>query len=274
MKDSLTYYAPNLSVGTAFSSEVHSQVFYSEDRHELIFEVVNNGPGYAWDIDVTASWRHTRNRDKIVSGGGTLFTEKIPELLFLGARIGSPKEPMDAVTDFLIDESNVSGFLSKYKSDANNHYIPPVWFKSVPFTAPEGEYTKVIFNVDPNKMIPESGENDNTYIYEIDKLPTPFSLSVDNLTSRRTNPTSLTEYMVSFELKNNGEESGNAHIKWYEGDYQPGKNPIHSQEMVIQSLNKANFDHILNVDVTNGSDSCNNSQKYTLVVFDKTKAEG
>lgn len=265
---SQTYYAPNLSVGTAFSAETQPHVFYSEDRHELIFEVVNNGPGYAWDIDVTASWGHTRNRDKVVSGGGTLFTEKIPELIFLGARMSSPKDPTDSVVDFLIDESNVSGLLNKYKSDANNHYIPPVWFKSVPFTAPEGEYTKVIFNVDPNKMIPESGENDNTYIYEIDKLPTPFSLSVENLTSHRTNPTSLTEYMVSFELKNEGEDSGNAHIKWFEGDYQSGKNPIHSQEMVIQGLNKANFDHILNVDVTNGGDSCNNSQKYTLVVFD------
>lgn len=263
-----TYYSPNLSVGTAFSAETQPHVFYSEDRHELIFEVVNNGPGYAWDIDVTASWGHTRNRDKIVGGGGTLFTEKIPELIFLGARMSSPKDPMDSVVDFLIDESNFSGYLSKYKSDANNHYIPPVWFKSIPFTAPEGEYTKVIFNVDPNKMIPESGENDNTYIYEIDKLPTPFSLSVENLTSRRTNPTSLTEYMVSFELKNDGEDSGNAHIKWFEGDYQPGKDPIHSQEMVIQGLNKANFDHILNVDVTNGGDSCNNSQKYTLVAFD------
>ena len=265
---SQTYYAPNLSVGTAYTNETNPSVFYDENNHQLIFEVVNNGPGYAWNIDVTASWGHTRNRDKIVSGGGTLFNEKIPELLFLGARIGSPKEPMDSVTDFLIDESNVSGLLSKYKSDANNHYVPPMWFKSVPFTAPEGEYTAVTFKVDPNNLIPESGENDNTFVYEIDKLPTPVYLTFENLTTRRTNPTNLTEYMVSFELKNSGEESGNAHVKWYEGDYQSGKNPIHQQEMVVQSLNKVNFDHIVNVDVTNGGTSCNSSQKYTLVVFD------
>jgi len=276
---SQTYYAPNLSVGTAYTNETTPSVFYSEERHELIFEVVNDGPGYAWDIDVTASWGHTPNRDKIVSGGGTLFTEKIPELLFLGARIGSPKEPMDAVTDFLIDESNISGFLSKYKSDANNHYVPPIWFKSIPFTAPEGEFTQVTFKVDPNNLIPESGENDNTFIYEINKLPTPFSLTVENLAIRRNNPISLTEYMVNFELKNSGEDSGNANIKWYEGNYESGKSPIYQQSKIISGLNQVSFDHIINVDVaTKGGDSCNHSQKYTLVVFDdegfiKTKHE-
>lgn len=264
---SQTYYAPNLSVGNPYGSIAYQNVYYDKDRHQLVFKVINNG-GYAWDIDVSASWGHTRNRDKIVSGGGTLFTEKIPELVFFGARVGSPKTPGDYVTDFLIDESNFSGFLSRFKSDADNHYIPPAWYKTVPFIAPDGEYTKVILNVDPNQMIPESSEGDNTYILEIDDLPTPVSLTVEKLTYRRTNPMSLTEYMVNFELKNSGEESGDAHVKWYEGNYESGKSPIHEQNMVVQGLNKVSFDHLLNVDVSSGGDSCNYSQKYTLVVFD------
>lgn len=263
-KISLTYYAPNLSVGNPWGSNV----YYDEDNHQLTFKVVNNGLGYAWDIDVSASWGHTRNRDKMVSGGGTLFTEKIPELLFLGARIGAPKTVGDYVVDFLIDESNFSGWLSGFKSDADNHYVPPAWYKTIPFTAPDGEFTKVILNVDPNQMIPEASEGDNTFILEIDKLPTPVSLSVEKLTYRRTNPNSLTEYMVSFDLKNSGEESGNAHVKWYKDGYASGKTPIHEQNMVVQGLNKVSFDHILNVDVSSGGDTCNYSQKYTLVVFD------
>ncbi|NMB57446.1 carboxypeptidase regulatory-like domain-containing protein, partial [Candidatus Beckwithbacteria bacterium] len=266
--DSQTVYAPNLSVGNPYGSAAFHNVYYDEANHQLIFKVVNNGYGYAWDIDVSASWGHTRNRDKLVSGGGTLFTEKIPELLFLGARVGSPKTPGDIVIDFLIDESNISGFLSSFKSDANNHYVPPAWYKSVPFTAPDGEYTKVILNVDPNQMIPESNELDNTYILEIDKLPTPASLSIQNLTYKRSNSNDLRDYIVSFELKNSGEENGSAHIKWYEGSYETGKNPIKEQNMVIQALNKAAFDNILTVDVSSGSDSCNLSQKYTIVVFD------
>lgn len=264
---SQTYYAPNLSVGNPYGSIAYQNVYYDENRHQLVFKVTNNG-GYAWDIDVTASWGHTRNRDKIVSGGGTLFTEKIPELLFFGARVGSPKTPGDYVTDFLINESNFSGFLKKYKSDANNHYIPPAWYKTVPFTAPDDEYTKVILNVDQNQMIPESSEGDNTYILEIDKLPTPASLSVENLTFKRTDPNSLTRYIVDFELKNNGEESGNAHVKWYLGKYETGKTSFHEQEMVVLGKDKVNFSHIFDVDVSSGGDSCNRSQKYTLMVFD------
>lgn len=264
---SQTFYAPNLSVGNPYGSVAYHNIYYDESKQMLIFKVINNG-GYAWDIDVSASWGHTRNRDKIVSGGGTLFTEKIPELLFFGARVGSPKTPGDYVTDFLIEESNFSGFLSRFKSDSDNYYIPPAWYKSIPFTAPEGEFTKVILNVDPNQMIPESSEGDNTYILEIDKLPTPVSLTIEKLSFRRTNPVSLNEYMVSFELKNSGEESGNTHVKWYEGKYESGKNPIYEQDMVIQGLNKANFDHILNVDLSQGGDSCNYFQKYSIVVFD------
>lgn len=261
------YYAPNLSAGNAYSLAFHN-VFYNEQDHTLTFKVINNGLGYAWDIDVSASWGHTRNQDKLVSGGGTLFTEKIPELVFLGARMASPKTPGDIVTDFLIDESNISGWLGRFKSDAKNHYVPPAWYKTIPFTAPSGEFTKVILNVDPNQMIPESSETDNTYILEIDQLPTPASLLIDNLTYQRTDPNRLTEYRVSFSLKNSGEESLNSHVKWYQGGYASGQNPLFIQEMVVQGKNQVNFDQILTVDVSNGGDSCNRSQKFTIVVFD------
>jgi len=264
---SQTYYAPNLSVGNPYGSIVYQNVYYDEDRHQLVFKVTNNG-GYAWDIDVSASWGHTRNRDKMVSGGGTLFTEKIPEMLFFGARVGSPKTPGDYVTDFLIDESNFSGFLSRYKSDADNHYIPPAWYKTIPFTAPDGEFTKVILNVDPNQMIPESSEGDNTYILEIDKLPTLAFLSIEKLTFRRTDPNNLMNYIVDFDLVNKGEENGSAHVKWYLGNYETNKTPFHEQNMIVQGENKVVFSHIFDVDVSSGGDSCNWSQKYTLVVFD------
>jgi hypothetical protein len=171
---SQTFYAPNLSVGNPYGSISYQNVYYDDERHELVFKVTNNG-GYAWDIDVTASWGHTRNRNKVVSDESTLFTEKIPELLMFGSRVGSPKTPGDYVTDFLIDQSNFSKFLSKYKSDADNYYVPPAWYKRVPFTAPDGEYTKVTFKVDQNNIIPEGSENDNVYILDIDKLPTPAS---------------------------------------------------------------------------------------------------
>lgn len=264
---SKTYYSPELSVGNPFGSVYYHNVYYDENKHELTFKVVNYG-GYAWDIDVSASWGHTPNRDKKVSGGGTLFTEKIPELVFAGARIGSPKTPGDYIADFLIDQSNFSKYLQKFKSDADNHYIPPVWYKTVSFTAPAGEYTKVILNVDPNKLIPEANEEDNTYILEIDQLPTPASFLINNLTWRRTDSNSLTNYLVDFELKNQGEETERAYVKWYLGQYSTGAIPFHEQEMVVQGKNKVNFSHIFNVDVADGGSSCSKSQIYTLVVFD------
>jgi hypothetical protein len=76
-----TYYAPNLYVGNQYGSTVFQNIYYDEDRHQLTFKVTNNG-GYAWDIDVSASWGHTPNRDKVVSGGGTLFTKKFLKWFF------------------------------------------------------------------------------------------------------------------------------------------------------------------------------------------------
>jgi hypothetical protein len=263
-----SYYAPNLSVGSNWGSADYQGIYYDDVNHNLIFKVINNGLGYASDIDVSASWGHTRNKDLIVSGGGTLFTEKIPELLFLGARVGAPKTPGDYVTDFLIDQSNFAKYLQGFKSDANNHYVPPAWYKVVPFTAPAGEYTKIILNVDPNKMIPESSETDNTFILEINNLPLPANFEINNLTSVLSSSTSLTDYMVSFEVKNNGEENGNAHVKWYLGKYEKNKTPLFQQEMVVQAKDKVLFDHPLTVDASKGGDSCNYSQNYTLVIFD------
>jgi len=267
------YYAPNLSVGSNWGSVDYRGIYYDDTNHTLVFKVVNNGLGYASDIDVSASWGHTKNRDLIVSGGGMLFTEKIPELLFLGARVGAPKTPGDYVTDFLIEESNFAKYLQGFKSDANNHYVPPAWYKTIPFTAPPDEYTKVIVNVDPNQMIPESNEGDNTFILEINDLPTPANFNIDTLTTRRTNPASLTEYMVSFAVHNTGEENGEARVKWYEGDYVAGKNPLFEQNMVVQAKDKVLFDHMLMVDVSKGGDSCNSSKEYTLVIFDKDGAK-
>ena len=47
----LLYYAPDLSVGHPDSR--YRGVIYDANNHKLIFKLINNGLGYAWDIDVS-----------------------------------------------------------------------------------------------------------------------------------------------------------------------------------------------------------------------------
>jgi hypothetical protein len=82
-------YAPDLSVGHPESS-FHG-VYFDEKTKQLYFKLVNNGMGYAWNIDVEASYGHTPNRDGITQNDQQLFKEKVEHLIYLGARNGPPK---------------------------------------------------------------------------------------------------------------------------------------------------------------------------------------
>lgn len=262
------YYAPNLSVGSPYANFAYHGVLYNDAAKTLTFKVVNNGKGYAWDIEAEASWGHTRNRDGQVSGGGQLFQETIPELIYAGARNGPPDTLGDIVTDFLIDESNFSEYLQGFKSDADNYNVPPVWYKTIPFTPPEGELTKVIFNVDPSQMIPERNESDNTFVLVIDKLPTPARFKVDDFEQRLISG-SMTDFMIDFTVKNTGEENGQARVRVYEGDFATNKEPIYESNQVIQGLNQFNFGTIIKV-APASSDYCGITKKYTMVVTDES----
>jgi len=166
----------------------------------------------------------------------------------------------------LINESNFADYLQGFTSDADNYNVPPVWYKTIPFTPPDGEFTKVIFNVDPSNFIPERSELNNTFVLEIDKLPTPAQLSIDNFTQRRVD-NSLTSYMVDFSIKNSGEENGLATVKIYQGKYPSNSNPIYTSAPIIPGLNQFNINTFIDIDVTAGS-YCGQTNNYTLVVTD------
>ena len=265
------YYAPDLSVGHPYGNFVYHGVVYNDDYHTLTFKVVNNGRGYAWDIGVSASWGHTRNRDGLVSGGGQLFEETIPEMIYAGARNGPPKTVGDYVKDFLIEETNFAKYLQGFKSDADNYDVPEIWYKTIPFTAPEGELTKVIFNVDPNQMITEYSELNNTFILTIDKLPTPPAYELKDFSQKLVSNT-LNNFLIDFSLKNTGEENGQATVKIFEGGYtNSSQTPIYSSSQIVQGLNQFNFSTFITTNNTAADAYCGKNAKYELVVFDGEK---
>lgn len=265
------FYAPDLSVGHPYGNFVYHGVIYNERDKTLTFKVVNNGRGYAWDIGASATWGHTRNRDGLVSGGGQLFNETIPELIYAGARNGPPKTVGDYITDFLIEESNFSQYLQGFKSDADNYDVPAIWYKTIPFTPPPGELTKVIFNVDPNQMIKERSETNNTFILTIDNLPTPPSFRIENF-SQKLEANQLNNFLIDFDVKNSGEENGEMTVKIFDGKYNGSNNQaaIWENTQVVQGLNKFNFSTFINPDVIN-SRYCGENKSYEIVIFDKGK---
>lgn len=261
------YFAPDLSVGSPYANFYYHGVIYNDRDKTLTFKVVNSGKGYAWDIEAEASWGHTRNRDGQVSRGGELFKEVIPELIYAGARNGPPKTAGDIVVDFLIDESNFAEYLQDFKSDADNYDVPPVWYKTIPFTPPEGELTKIFFNVDPSQMIPERNEDNNSFVLVIDKLPTPARFEIEDFRHQLVDGT-MTDFMIDFRVNNTGEENGQARVRIFEGEYSSSKNPVYESTQVVQGLNRFNFGTIININPTAG-DYCGRSKKYTILVDDE-----
>lgn len=266
------YYAPDISVGHPYGNFAYHGVVYNDRYHTLTFKVVNNGVGYAWNIDADASWGHTRDRDGVVSRGGQLFAETIPELLYAGARNGPPKTVGDYIGDFLIEESNFAKYLQDFKSDADNYDVPAIWYKTISFTPPEGELTKVTFNVDSSQMITERSELNNSFVLVIDKLPTPPSFQIENFTQVLENNT-LNNFLIDFKIKNTGEENGEVTVKIFEDQYNNtnSQTPIYSSNQVVQGLNIFNFSTFITPNISEHDNYCGRFQKYELVAFDQTE---
>jgi len=270
-------YAPDLSVGHPESS--FRGVYYDEKTKQLYFKLVNNGMGYAWDIDIEATSGHTPNRDGIINNNQQLFKEKVEHLIYFGARNGPPKSFSDTVGDFLIEESLNGQYLHDFKSwvvdsldlhsDSKNYNVPNYWIKAVPFTPTAGELNRVTLKVDPGQVIPEVWEQNNTFTLDIDLRPTPARYSIQTLTQHIVEGT-LNSFLVNFLVKNTGEESGNASVKIYEGKYQEGKTPIYQTEENISGLSERNFETTINVDLTSESNPyCGKYKEYTIVVIDE-----
>lgn len=268
-------YAPDLSAGYPESS--FQGVYYDESAKQLYFKLVNNGMGYAWDINIEATSGHTPNRNGLIQNNTQLFKEKVEHLIFFGARNGPPKSFSDSVTDFLINEAENGKYLKSFKkwllddqkSDANNYNVPSYWIKGVPFTPKPGELNRITFKVDPNQMIPELWKQNNTFGLDIDLRPTPARYSIETFTQNIVDGT-LNSFLVNFLVKNTGEESGRANVKIYDGKYQESKTPIYQLEENIAGKGDINFETTINIDLSTVSKPyCGNTKEYTIVVIDE-----
>lgn len=270
-------YAPDLSVGHPESS--FQGVYFDEKTNQLYFKLVNNGMGYAWDIDIEASSGHTSNRDGVIQNTQQLLKERVEHLIYLGARNGPPKSFSDSVQDFLVEESLNGQYLHDFKSwvvssldlhsDSKNYNVPNYWIKAVPFTPKAGELNRITFKVDPNQLIPEVWEQNNTFVLDIDLRPTPARYSIETFTQQIVEQT-LNSFLVNFQIKNTGEESGLADVKIYEGKFQPGKTAIYQTEENIEGKGNKDFETTVNVDLSSESDPyCGKYKEYTIVVTDE-----
>jgi hypothetical protein len=270
-------YAPDLSVGYPESS--FQGVYFDEKTNQLYFKLVNNGMGYAWDIDVESSYGHTPSRDGVIQNNQQLFKEKVEHLIYLGARNGPPKSFSDSVGDFLIEQSLNGQYLHDFKSwvvgsldlhsDSNNYNVPNFWIKAVPFTPKAGEFNRITFKVDPNQLIPEVWEQNNTFVLDIDLRPTPARYSIETFTQQIVDQT-LNSFLINFRVKNTGEESGSASVKIYDGKYQEGKTPIFQTEENILGKGDKNFETTIAIDAAQDSNPyCGKLKHYSLVILDE-----
>ncbi|MFA6532771.1 MAG: carboxypeptidase-like regulatory domain-containing protein [Patescibacteria group bacterium] len=270
-------YAPDLSVGHPESS--FQGVFFDDKTNQLYFKLVNNGMGYAWNIDVEASSGHTPNRNGIIQNSTQLFKENIEHLIFFGARNGPPKSFSDSVQDFLVEESLNGQYLHNFKSwlvdsldlhsDSKDYNVPSYWIKAVPFTPRPGELNRITYKVDPNQLIPEVWEENNTFVLDIDLRPTPARYDIETFSQHIIDGT-LNSFLVDFLVKNTGEESGRANVKIYDGKFQEGKNPIYQTEESIEGKGDKNFETTINLDLSSDSNPyCGKYKQYTIVVIDE-----
>lgn len=270
-------YASDLSVGHPESS-FHG-VYFDEKTKQLYFKLVNNGMGYAWDINVEATFGHTPNRDAVISNNQRLFKETVEHLIYLGARNGPPKSFSDSVGDFLIEESLNGQYLHDFKSwvvsgldlhsDSKDYNVPNFWIKAVSFTPKVGELNRITFKVDPSQVIPEVWEQNNTFVLDIDLRPTPAQYSIEAFTQKIVEST-LNSFLVNFQVKNTGEESGLAKVKIYNGKYKEGKIPVYQSEENISGKSNQNFETTINIDLSSEfKPYCGKYKEYTIVVIDE-----
>ncbi|PIY71809.1 hypothetical protein COY87_04245, partial [Candidatus Roizmanbacteria bacterium CG_4_10_14_0_8_um_filter_33_9] len=268
-------YAPDLSVGHPESS--FQGVYYDKNSKQLYFKLVNNGMGYAWDIDVEAKAEVTQKRDNTIEVTKRLFKEKVEHLIYLGARNGPPKSFSDAVTDFLINEAENGKYLKDFKkwllddqkSDANNYNVPNYWIKAIPYQPLDGWLNRITFKVDPNQLIPEVWEQNNTFVLDIDLRPTPARFTILDGNIQQLVDQTLNSFNIHFVVKNTGEENGYASAKIFEGKYQDGKTPIYQNAKPIPGKSYLSWDTTITFDQNKESKPyCGNSKEYTLVIFD------
>jgi len=272
MKDQCTannyYYAPNLTAMSSWYNRDAPGLFYDDTRHTLTIQVLNNGSAYAWDIYLNVLYGTTDDRKKPVSGGGFLLeNEKIKELVHFGAQQTGSQTFMGSVKDFLIDQSNFSSYLSSQKTD---HKLRPFyWEKTIPFTAKPNELTKITMVIDPNQDISEQSEKDNVFSLIIDNLPTPHRFKIENLKVERVED-SLVKYKTSFDIRNTGEEDGNAIVKYFE------KN---NQQQIVGTLTEGardiagkgviHVERVFDIDVSASGNNCLKHKDYRVEVWDE-----
>ena len=271
-------YASDLSVGHPESS--FQGVYYDETTKQLYFKLVNNGMGYAWDIDVEAKVEVTQKRDNSIEVTKSLFKEKVEHLIYLGARNGPPKSFSDNVQDFLVEESLNGQYLHDFKSwvvdsldlhsDSKNYNVPNYWIKAVPFTPLPGWLNRITFKVDPSQFIPELWEQNNTFVLDVDLRPTPARFTILEGNLAQLVDGTLNSFNIHFGVKNTGEENGYAIAKIYEGKYQDGKTPIYQNAKSIPGKDYLSWDTTISFDPKNENKPyCGNSKGYTLVIFDE-----
>lgn len=263
-KENSLKYAPNLTVGGEFGS-FHG-LFYNEKTSTLHMRVMNIGAGYTSDIGVKLTSGETGSRDTSSISQNPVFSDTIPELLFVGSRQATPKDVTDTTIDFLIDESNFSKYLQKFKSDADFKYIPPAWEKSLRIETPDGKLTRFILEVDPGQEIAETNENDNIYTLDVDKRPTPARFEFGEIRVFRLG-NSLEKYRAEITVKNTGESEGNALVSFYEG----GKlesSPVHTQTRTIDGKSTGIFQVDLTVDASQGFAGCAVSRTFGVTLKD------
>ena len=259
-----TFYAPDLTVTRSWLGSNYPGLRYNDSKKQLTISVMNDGFGHAMAIEVEVTWGSTKNRNKIVSGGGSLIKGVIPQLRFHSANQNGKNTPQKEITDWIIAQSNLSGF---FPPDPTINEIPFFWEKTISFSAPDNEFTKVTVNVDPSNLIREGTEDNNTYTLTIDKLPTPHKFVIENFKLERK-PDWLNQYIAVFDLKNVGEENGNAQIQWYDQKYSDGLTAFIGETRTIFAKSQQTITQDLTVDVSNGSFSCATSKKMAVTVAD------
>jgi len=273
------YFAPDLSVGSPDSN--FWGVFFDAQAQKLYFKVADAGLGYAWDIDVKATYNHTKDRNGEFdpSEERQLFKTKIEHLIYLGARNGPPKSLGDRIGDFLIDEALNGQYLqefkrwllSDFKSDSNNYSIPNLWIKDYPFTPKSGELNRITFVVDPDNKIEEWNEYNNTFVLDIDLRPKPAALAIEDFYYQLKKGV-INAFEVNFKVVNYGEQSTYTKIFIYEGEEEEYKNPIYDFSETIDGKETLPVYASIGVDPKNDDiKTCGSFKKYTLVVED---AEG
>lgn len=264
-KKDTVFYAPNLNVTSSWLGRNFPGLRYDDTKKTLTATVMNDGMGLATNIDVVVSWGSTKNRDKKVSGGGELIKGTIPMLRFRNALQNGSDTPYKQLGDWIISQSDVLTHF--FPPDPTINEIPFYWEKTIPFDANPGEFTKFYLNADPSNTIPEGTETDNTYILEVDKLPTPHKFSVENFKLERKDG-SLTDFTAKFDLKNTGEESGDAVIKWFDQKYSEGIDPFATSNQTIAGKSQNSISQPFTIDVSNGSSTCGKIKMMSVIIAD------